>query len=107
MTPDALPPTAQTVQYYGYSFLLSKTFWFGLATAAAGVLSLPAVAALLPSFIAPLIPERYLPAVLSIVGFLVIYLRTLSIRPIAAVWPSEVVPVDVPKIGPPPPSMGA
>jgi hypothetical protein len=92
-------PQVQTVTYYGYSILLSKTFWFGVATILLGIASLPDVYGL--------IPAKYLPAFVSIIGFLTIAFRKLTVRPVALVLPSEVVPIDVPKIGPPPPTMAA
>jgi hypothetical protein len=88
---------APVVTYWGISILNSRTFWFGVATFASGLLSLPDVAAL--------IPLRYLPAVLSIVGFLIVYLRTVTVRPVAFIAPGATAPVAVPKIVPPAPPL--
>jgi hypothetical protein len=90
-------PTRPTVTYFAVSIFSSRTFWFGAATFVAGLLSLPEVVAL--------IPLRALPVVLSVVGFVVVYLRTVTVRPVALIAPGATLPVAVAKIEPPAPPL--
>lgn len=88
-----IPPPPQTVTYWAISVLTSRMMWLGLLTTISGILSLPEVMAL--------IPLRYLPAVLSGIGFVIMVLRKQTIRPVAFIAPGDVMPVRVPKISPP------
>lgn len=95
MTPET--PAPPVVHYFAISILSSRTFWFGAATFLAGLLALPEVAAL--------IPLRYLPALLSVVGFVVMYLRTATTRPVAFIAPGATKAVKVQKLNPPAPPL--
>jgi hypothetical protein len=96
MTDDTARPPP-TVTYYAISLLSSRTTWFGVATTLLGIFSLPEVAAL--------VPLRYLPAILSVIGFAIIALRSVTVRPVALILPGDTKPITVPKVGPPPPPL--
>lgn len=87
--------TPQTVQYWAVSILSSRTAHFAFLTFLAGVLSLPEVLAL--------IPLKYMPFVLASVGIINLALRKLTVRPVVFSAPGTTTPVDVARIGPPPP----
>jgi hypothetical protein len=85
----------ETVQYFAVSILTSRTAQFAALTAIIGILSLPEVWSL--------IPLRYLPFALAFVGVVNLGLRKLTVRPVALIAPGKTTPVQVEKIGPPPP----
>jgi xanthosine utilization system XapX-like protein len=87
--------TEPKVTYFAISALSSRTMWLGFIGLMAGLLSLPEVLAL--------IPLRYTPVILAVVGFLGMYLRTQTTRPVAAIMPGNTKAVQVDRIGPPEP----
>ena len=84
-----------TVTYWAVSILTSRTAQFAGLTVLLGILSLPEVLAL--------IPLRFMPLLLAIVGVVNLILRKLTVRPVAFIAPGETHPVEVPKIDPPAP----
>lgn len=93
MSADPIRPPPQTVTYFAVSILTSRTAQFAVLTATLGILSLPEVLAL--------IPLRYMPALLAVIGVINLGLRKLTVRPVAFIAPGETHPVEVPKVGPP------
>lgn len=99
------PAPPQTVTYWAISILNSKTFWFGVGTSVVGLLSDPDIRVVLPQMFAALgIPLAYLPRVVTVIGIVIVILRKLTKRPVVLSAPFTTQPVDVPKIGPPPPA---
>jgi hypothetical protein len=96
MTPDT-PPAVVT--YWAISILSSRTFWVNTAAFVVAVLSATEVV--------PIIPARLLPFSTAAVAVVNIYLRTITVRPVAFVAPGETKPIAVAKIDPPaPPRVG-
>jgi hypothetical protein len=93
MSEIADAPAAPTVTYFARSILTSRTAQFATLTLLAGVLSLPEVLAL--------IPLRYMPMLLAVVGVINFLLRTLTVRPVAWSLPGTVTAVTVEKLTPP------
>jgi len=93
---DPTPP-APVVTYWAISLFSSRTFWWNAANGLLALLSL--------SEVTTLIPARFLSLQLAVVAMVNLYLRTVTIRPVALIAPGTTVPVDVPKIGPPPPAV--
>ena len=86
-----------TVTYWAESLFSSKTFWLNTVTFGIAVLSATDVLVI--------IPVRFLPTVTALVAMGNIYLRTVTVRPVAFIAPGTAVPVSVPKIDPPKPPM--
>jgi len=84
-----------TVTYWAISILTSRTSQFAALTIIAGILSLPEVLAL--------IPLRYMPMVLAIVGVVNLGLRKLTVRPVAFIAPGATKAIVVDKLSPPAP----
>ena len=93
-SPVVAPPT---VTYFAQSILTSRTAQFAALTFLLGVLSLPEVLAL--------IPLRYMPLLLAVVGIVNLGLRKLTVRPVVLSLPGTVTPVEVPKLVPPAPGV--
>jgi len=93
-TPARPPPT---VTYYAISLFSSRTFWWNFANAIVALLSL--------SEVTTLIPPRFLSLQLAVVASVNLYLRTVTVRPVALIAPGQTVPVAVPKVGPPDPPL--
>ena len=86
----------RTVQYFAISLFASRTFWFNLANLV--------VAALSMNEITTLIPPRYLPLQAAVVALVNMALRLGTVRPAAMIMPGSTTPVEVKRIGPPPPA---
>jgi hypothetical protein len=87
--------TAPAVTYWAISLFSSRTFWWNAANGLLALLSLTEVTTL--------IPPRFLSLQLAIVATVNLYLRTVTVRPVALIAPGTTIPVEVAKIGPPPP----
>ena len=90
--PD-VPPV--TVTYWAISILSSRTAQFAFLTFLLGVLSLPEVVSL--------IPLRYLPVAMAVIGVINLALRYATVRPAMFIAPGTSAPVAVAKIDPPKP----
>jgi len=97
--PIYTPPPASTVTYWAISDFNSKTIWVGAATVLFGILTDPDLRGLLTT----LIPLTYLPRAISILGIVIIVLRKFTERPVRTMRPFATMPVEVAKLGPPPP----
>jgi hypothetical protein len=86
------PPT---VTYWAISLFSSRTFWWNAANGILALLSL--------SEVTTLIPARFLPLQLAVVAMVNMYLRTVTVRPVAMIAPGATTPVQVVKIDPPAP----
>jgi hypothetical protein len=98
MTDTALrlvPPPPPQVTYWAISILSSRTFWLNAAAFVLAALSLSDVTAV--------IPVRFLPLEGAAVAMLNLYLRTMTVRPVAFIAPGTTLPIQVPRIGPVPP----
>jgi len=94
-----VPLRPETRTYWAISVLSSRTFWWNAANGLSALLSL--------SEINVLIPARFVPVQLAIVAGVNLYLRTVTVRPVAFIAPGETKPIAVPKVGPPdPPVIG-
>ena len=82
-----------TVTYYAVSIFSSRTFWANTAALIVGVLS--------ATDVVPIIPARFLPMSTALVAALNIWLRTITVRPVALIAPGDTKPVEVAKIEPP------
>lgn len=89
--------TPETVTYFAISIFSSKTFWVNAAAFLIAISSLTEVVTI--------IPLAYMPMYSAAVAMLNLYLRTVTIRPVALIAPGATKPVDVPRIGPPPPAL--
>ena len=89
-------PAPRTVEYFAISLFSSRTFWFNAANFI--------VAALSMTEITTLIPPRFLPLQAAVVAVVNMGLRLATVRPAALIAPGTTTPVDVPRIGPPPPA---
>ena len=96
MTDDSARPPP-TVTYYAISLFSSRTFWWNVGNGLLALLSL--------SEVNVLIPARYVPLQLAIVAMVNLYLRTVTVRPVAFIAPGDTQPVAVPKVGPPDPPL--
>lgn len=85
----------ETRTYYAISLFSSRTFWFNAANFLLAVLSLTEVATL--------IPQRFLSLQLAVVGIVNVWLRTVTVRPVAIIAPGETKAVVVQKLSPPDP----
>jgi hypothetical protein len=83
------------VEYFGISILSSRTFWAAVCTLVIGLVAEPEVVAL--------IPLAWLPRIIIVVGLLNMVLRKLTVRPASFAAPGTATPVEVVRIGPPPP----
>ena len=87
---------AKQVTYWAISIFSSRMFWWNLGNLIVEALSLTEV------FV--LIPPKYKPYQLAAVALVNIALRKLTVRPVAFIMPGSTEQVEVPRIGPPPPS---
>lgn len=87
------PP--RTVTYFAISLFSSRTFWVNAAAFLVAAGSLAEVTTVLP--------ERFLPLFGALVALANVYLRTQTVRPAALISPGTTQPVQVVRIGPPPP----
>lgn len=94
------PP--RTVTYYGVSLFTSRTFIVNLLAFAVAI-GPELLAYLSSSEVKVLIPARYMPLYGAAVAGLNIFLRTRTVRPVAFIKPGDTQPVQVVRIGPPPP----
>jgi hypothetical protein len=96
-TGSQIPPVAPaTVAYWAISVLNSKTMWWNAANGILALLSLNEVTTL--------IPPKYLPVQAMIVAVVNVYLRSVTVRPVAMIGPGQTKPVLVPKVDPPSPA---
>ena len=86
---------APTVRYWAISVLSSRTVWFNAANLIVAVLSLTEVVTL--------IPMRYMPLQAAFMAVVNVWLRTVTVRPVALIAPGTTKAVEVEKIGPPAP----
>lgn len=89
--------TRPTVTYWAISLFSSRTFWWNAANGVLAVLSLTEVTTL--------IPARFLSLQVAIVAAVNLYLRTVTVRPVAIIAPGTTTPIAVPKIDPPAPPL--
>lgn len=85
----------ETRTYYAVSLFSSRTFWVNTAALVVGILSATEVLTI--------IPAKFLPLSTALVAALNIYLRTITVRPVALIAPGATKPIEVPKVGPPDP----
>jgi len=83
------------VAYWAVSVFSSRTMWFNMANLVLAALSL--------TEITTLIPPRFLPLQLAVVAMINLWLRTVTVRPVALIAPGTTQAVLVPKLGPPDP----
>lgn len=88
------PP--RTVTYFAISLFSSRTFWVNAAALLVAASSLTEVTTL--------VPPRFVPLLGAAVAMANIYLRMQTQRPAVLIKPGETQPVQVVRIGPPPPS---
>jgi hypothetical protein len=88
---------APTVTYYAISLFSSRTFWLN----AAGFLLLVLEA----TDVITLLPLKALPFVGATVTVLNIFLRYVTVRPVALIAPGTTLPIAVPKLDPPAPAL--
>jgi len=81
---------AETRTYYAVSLFSSRTFWLNLGAFVFAVLSAEDVVTVLPRSVLP-----YVPALLALIN---IWLRTVTVRPVAFVAPGNTLPILVPKL---------
>ena len=86
---------APVVQYWAISVLSSRTVWFNAANLFVAMASLTEVITL--------IPVRYMPLQAAIVAVVNVWLRTITVRPVALSAPGTTKAVDVAKLSPPAP----
>lgn len=87
-----MPPQ---VTYWAISIFSSRTFWVNAAALIVAVLSATEVITI--------IPLRWLPLSTALVAALNIYLRTVTVRPVAFIAPGNTAPIAVARIDPPSP----
>jgi len=85
----------EKVNYWAISVFSSRTMWFNAANFL--------VAALSMTEIVTLIPPRYLPLQAAVVALVNMWLRQVTVRPVAMIRPGETQPVQVARIDPPSP----
>jgi len=86
------PPT---VTYWAISLFSSRTFWWNAANGILALLSLTEVTSI--------IPPRFLSLQIAVAAAVNLYLRTVTVRPVAFIAPGGTQPVTVAKVGPPDP----
>ena len=91
----SVTPPPRTVTYFAISLFSSRTFWVNGAAFLVAASSLAEVTTILP--------ERFLPMFGALVALANVYLRTQTVRPAALISPGTTQPVEVVRIGPPPP----
>jgi len=80
-----------TQTYYAKSMWTDPTNLASLAAVAVGILALPEVSSQ--------IPAEWMPKILAISGAVNFMLRTFNaVRPVANIKPTEVKPVEIPKL---------
>jgi len=101
MAPETVrpPPADHLVTYWAISVLSSHTMWFNAISFALMALDLNEVTAI--------IPPRFAPLQLAITALGNMYLRFVTVRPVAFIPAGASVPVDVPRIVTPPPTGSA
>jgi len=88
-------PAPPTVTYWAISLFSSRTFWVNSAALVVAILS--------ATDVLTIIPPRQLPTITAIVAALNIWLRTVTVRPVALIAPGTTQPVQVARIDPPAP----
>src|SRR6476660_4867226 len=81
---------AETRTYFAVSILSSRTFWVNLGTFVFAVLSAEDIVTVLPRAALP-----YVPALLALIN---IWLRYVTVRPVAFIAPGNTLPILVPKL---------
>jgi hypothetical protein len=89
-------PADKTVSYYAISILSSRTFWVNTAAFLVAASSMNEVTTVLP--------ERWLPLFGALVALANVWLRMSTVRPAAFIAPGDTQPIQVKRIGPPPPA---
>jgi hypothetical protein len=89
------PGDPPSVTYWAISVLSSRTVWVNAAAFLVALLSATDVLVI--------IPPRHLPLVTAGVAALNLYLRTVTVRPVAFIPAGTSTPVTLAKIDPPPP----
>jgi hypothetical protein len=82
----------EAVTYWAKSIFSSATFWFNAAAFVVAILSLTEVITI--------IPMRFIPFSGAFVAVLNVYLRTMTVRPVALIPLGTVIPVAVKKLVP-------
>ena len=82
-----------TVHYSAISMFSSRTMWFNTANFIVAALSMTEVVTL--------IPQKYLPLQAIVVAVINIWLRTITVRPVALIAPGESKAVEVAKLAVP------
>jgi len=88
-------PTPPTVTYYAVSLFSSRTFWLNAVALFVAVTSLTEVVTL--------VPLRFMPLYSATVAIANMVARFVTVRPVALIAPGDTKPIQVAKIGPPPP----
>ncbi len=94
MTAAPEPVHPHLVTYWAISVLSSRTIWVNTAAFL--------VAALSATDVLTIIPSRHLPIVTALVAMLNLYLRTVTVRPVAFIAAGTTSPVAVDKLVTPP-----
>jgi hypothetical protein len=88
-------PAGPSVRYWAVSLFQSRTFWLNAVVLVVAVLSATEVLAI--------VPIRLMPTYVAVLAALNIFLRTQTVRPVAIIPLGAVRPVEVKRVGPPPP----
>lgn len=88
-------PAPRTVTYFAISLFSSRTFWVNAAAFLVAASSLTEVTSV--------VPPRFVPMLGALVALANVYLRLHTVRPAVLIPPGTTQPVEVQKIGPPPP----
>lgn len=88
-------PDRPQVTYFAVSLFSSRTFWVNTAALVITLLSATDVVAI--------IPARLVPYSTALIASLNIWLRTITVRPVALIAPGTTKPIAVARIDPPPP----
>ncbi|HEV8216972.1 MAG TPA: hypothetical protein VGP95_14090 [Gemmatimonadaceae bacterium] len=84
---------APTVTYYAISLFSSRTFWLSTASFLVMVLS--------ATDVITLFPLKALPFISAAVSVLTVWLRFVTVRPVALIAPGTTLPIQVAKLDPP------
>lgn len=85
------------VTYWAISVLSSRAMWLNLLAFLIALSSLTEFTTLLP--------PRFLPPLGCFVAVANLWLRTQTVRPVAFIMPGKTKPIEVVRIGPPPPDI--
>ena len=84
-----------TVSYTGVSIFSTKTFWLNTLAFVVAILSLTEVV--------QIIPPQFMGIYGAALAMANVGLRMLTVRPAVVMMPGETRPVEVQRLGPPPP----